>query len=246
LTTLLWLYLPELRFVQFPFRFLSVIGVVLPLVVFGNGIAPKLTKTACGLMAALAMLPPLFYMRIAPVASSALPSYAAYLRQGYPGTDEYTPTGAVTQNSPATLAPVIADSPSDVLRCSVTSLPGGARLKNISVDTDGVCRVRFDTYFYPYWEAADETGGKLLTSRDDAGLLIVEVPKGQHTVHVRFHVYSVVRMISMAVSLAVFLCFFFEVWRYLRSGTREPQIDSVSGLGREVTISGIPTAKGTS
>jgi len=231
-TAVLWLYLPELRFVQFPFRFLSIIGAVLPLIVLGGRVNRKLVITACGLTALLALLPLASYLRIAPVASMGLPDHAAIIQQGYPGTEEYTPTGAVTLNSPVALAPVSVANDSPGARCKLASLSNGPRLKLISVDTDSLCRVRFATYFYPYWQAEDETGNVLQTSRDDAGLLVVAVPKGRHTVQIRFHVYSAVRMNSMAVSLFAFLTLLLGLWKYSRSDAPKSHTGDTLPLAR--------------
>jgi hypothetical protein len=233
-TAVLWLYLPAFRYIQFPFRFLAIIGAVLPLIVIGSGASSKLLKSACGLMTLLALLPLIAYLRISPAASSGIPDLSAEIRQGYPGTVEYVPTGAVTQNMPITLTPASVTNDSSDSGCRLVNLSNGPHFKLVSVDAQALCRVRFATYFYPYWMATDEAGKRLQTSRDDAGLLVVTVPAGQHTVQIRFHAYSPVRVISMAVSLVAFLFLALELWKYSRNSTSESHASELNSLAKAV------------
>ncbi len=242
LSAVLWHRLPELRFVQFPFRFLATIGVVLPLVALGTGIRPWLMKTACALTVALAMLPVIFYLRIAPASYSATMDYLAALQHGYPGTEEYVPVGTKLPSSPLALMPVGVVGDSRGSQCSVNALPGGPRFRLVAVSAGALCRLRFPVYFYPYWEAMDETGAKLITSRDDAGLLIVEVPKGQHTVRVRFHVYSLIRIVSVAASFAVFLYFLLEFLRFRRRNALRARTEQQPMPRQDSDRSNVPTA----
>lgn len=242
LSAALWLYLPELRYVQFPFRFLSVIGAVLPLILLGKSISPALMKGACVLMGMLAFLPIIFYMRIAPLPSTSLPNYSAFIQNGYPGTPEYTPAGALTQTSPPEISPVTVASGPEA-QCQVSSLPGHAQLKQASVDASGLCHVQFATYFYPYWVATDENGKRLQTLRDNAGLLIVEIPKGQHIIHVSFDDYSWVRVISIAVSFASILYFLIELWRLSQPGAPGFPMALISKLNHRLNNSDLQAAK---
>jgi hypothetical protein len=242
LATVCWLYLPELRFVQFPFRFLSVLGAVLPLIVIGNGIDRKVMNTSCGLMALLALLPLIFYLRINPDTPSDLPDLSSEIRLGYSGTAEYTPVGAVTRNTPIALTPVSVASDFANSRCTLSDLSNGPRLKLISVEAESLCHVRFATYFYPYWEAKDEGGKSFQTSRDDAGLLVVAVPRGQHTIQVRFHAHSPARIISMAISAVAALFLVIGLLKYSWKSTSEPHVgNALSALARREEKAAVPT-----
>jgi hypothetical protein len=221
LATVLWLYLPEIGFVQYPFRFLAVMGTVLPLVVISRGVAHKLRVATCILMAFLSMLPPLFYFRIKAVNFESVQKLAQSLAHGYPGTREYTPAGAIARRAPTALLALSVANDSQSSQCSLLSLSDGQRLKVISVHAESPCRVRIATYFYPYWQATDESGEILQTSRDDAGLLVVTVPKGRHTVQIRFHPYSPIRILSMVISLVTIVCLIVEFWKSFRKGKRE-------------------------
>lgn len=220
-TTVLWLYLPEIRYIQFPFRFLSIIGAVLPLIITGNGINRTFLKTTCCLMALMALLPLISYLLIKPATSSNILDLSAVSRHGYSGTVEYVPAGALVQNTPIKLMPVSVDNDPFDATCKVAMLSGGPRLKLISVDSHGPCRIKFATYFYPYWVAADEAGNRLQTRRNDAGLLVVTVPAGQHTIQLRFQAHSVVRMISMAISLVTFTLIALGLWKFPRNNASE-------------------------
>jgi hypothetical protein len=111
------------------------------------------------------------------------------------------------------------------------------------VISDSSCRVRLPIYFYPYWEAIDEAGRKLVTSRDDAGMLLVEVPTGSHTVRVRFHAYSLVRIVSLVASFGVFLYFAMAMMRFARRNSLKSHGETQSALGEEGDRSGVPVAE---
>ena len=228
LSIVFWWYLPGLRFVQFPFRFLSVLGVAVPLTVMAKGFNPRVMGASCGVLAALALLPLIFYLRINKIVPSSLPDLSGAISHGYPGTEEYTPTGAVTRLAPVTLAPVTWSDNSQGAQCNLLSYSNGARLKLVSVNAESVCRVRFATYFYPYWEATDEAGTRLQTSRDDAGLLVVSVPKGQHSVQVRFHAHSLVRTIAFGISALTILSLILGLWKGSLGGTPGARAEQAS------------------
>jgi uncharacterized membrane protein YfhO len=60
-------------------------------------------------------------------------------------------------------------------------------------------------FFYPYWRATDEAGNVLQTSRDPYGLLLIQVPAGQHTIQLAFVAASTARSVSIAVSILTLL-----------------------------------------
>jgi hypothetical protein len=63
-------------------------------------------------------------------------------------------------------------------------------------------------YYYPYWQAIDESGTHLETRRDADGLLLVSVPAGEHTIRLVFEARSVIRTGSLILSLlSLFLVF---------------------------------------
>lgn len=68
-------------------------------------------------------------------------------------------------------------------------------------DSEGICRVRLATLFYPYWFAVDETGKSLPATEGADGLLLVTAPAGKHTVRVEFRPVSAARTAWRAVSL---------------------------------------------
>ena len=241
-TALLWQYLPQLRYVQFPFRFLAILGVVLPLVVLSSAMKPWAVKTAAGLSVALALFPVAFYLRIAPSSPSTTANYLAALESGYPGTEEYTPAGGTLVLSPTMALSVSAVSdPGN--QCSVSNLATGTRTRKIAVISESPCRVRFPIYFYPYWEAADEAGDKLVTSRDSSGMLLVDVPRGRHTVRVRFHPYSMLRLFSLTASFAVFLYFAVTLMRFLRKESKRSNTQFPSSLGTGTHQPDVPAAE---
>lgn len=192
-----WDVVPELHVVQFPYRFLSIIGAIVPLTILGKDAKPRFTLYACAILFLLALLPPIFYLRNAPGRVSRLPDLDSSTRAGYRGWDEYVPAGGRMLSAPS-FVPRLAVAEGS---CDARLLPSSPYEKRVGVDTDAGCSIRLGNYYYPLWKATDEWGRPLVTSRDHAGLLLVRVPRGRHSVQVRFSKKSIARTISKTGSL---------------------------------------------
>lgn len=202
----LWKHAPELRFVQFPLRFLSVIGVALPLLLLSRGTRTGLRRSAYLLTALLSMTPFLAYLSEQAVASNRSPPLpellASWQRKGAP---EYLPAGTMMPPGPANFPVISSVDASNPLAadstCQVNLMHQTSELRMFRTLSPHTCRIRLTLYFYPYWHASDESGQPLATLRESTGLLLVDVPGGQHTVSVAFHPESQIRTASMALSL---------------------------------------------
>lgn len=202
ITTVLWIYAPGLRFVQFPFRFLAIIGVILPMIALGENLSRTFSRAAFVTVAVLALLPLIFYLRINPSLPSTLPDVSLIQRIGHPGTEEYTPSAAATRISPIRLPALVAKgSPGSTCGASLIK-PG--RLQ-VAVSASGDCYVQLATYFYPYWEAIDESGNRLKTSSGESGILVVAAPPGTHRIQIIFRAVSGLRRFSRGLSLLTLL-----------------------------------------
>jgi hypothetical protein len=147
LSTPIWQYLPELAFLQFPWRLLTLLTPILALAIaLLLDIVPRTLKlspsaqdrttTALTLLLPLAIAVPAYHLYHQPPDPTADPTHLAQLfttHHGFPPTDEYTPT--LADNDPlrtANPAYWLAHSPNDP---APNTLPTPAEL-NPNLDTD--------------------------------------------------------------------------------------------------------------
>lgn len=202
----LWQHAPELRFVQFPLRFLSVIGVALPLLLLSRGTRPSLRRPAYALTVLLSVTPFIAYLSEQAVAANRTPPLpellASWHRKGAP---EYLPAGTTMPAGPANLPDVSSVNPSNPVAANPNCQAGidrqNATIRILHTSSITPCRLRLTLYFYPYWRASDETGKELPVLRESTGLLLIDVPAGSYTVTLIFHPASRTRTASFLASL---------------------------------------------
>ena len=212
-----WTYLPQLWLVQHPFRFLALLDVALPLILFSEGTRRDIRKPAYDGFAMMASMPVLmFLVMIASPENHWRPlnaSLSMWKQHGYRGAAEYVPATATAPDGPVTLSALSVLNPEPKNPCTVTPLPRDRGTLTFKVDSKAGCSVRIATFDYPAWQAIDETGGPVATTHDQSGLFVVAVPAGSHTVQVSFHGRSRVRTISSLLSLATVLALPGLWWR---------------------------------
>jgi hypothetical protein len=191
-TSILWVLLPKLRFVQFPWRWMSLLAVVFA-VFLGNAMGRKLwgwvwavvTFALIGGTAVVLVERGWWDTEDIPALREALAK-----GEGFDGTDEYDPTGDDHTNIP-TKSPEAAAVDTD-------STPGPNSMPKIHVDRwspeDKEVSVSSREGFflalrllnYPAWRA--EVNGAAVTPQrgDDFSQMIVPVPAGESHVRVRF------------------------------------------------------------
>ncbi len=208
-TAFLWRSLPEFSFIGFPYRFLAIIAAALPLVLLAKESPRGLRMPAYVLMTLMALLPFLGYTRRGfQVERRPYPRFAeriAQFRQGYAGLPEFVPAKAAKPDAPVHLFPAVAEGSDAYSTCRVAVLSMTPQLQVFSTVSIHVCRVRLALFFYPYWRAFDMAGAELPTESDPAGLLVVAVPAGRHTVRVVFKAGSPLRTASAMLSIAAAL-----------------------------------------
>ncbi len=230
----LWLYLPELRFVQFPFRFLALLGAVLPLLLFAPQpeLAPppdpkllprRSPRSACLALGALSLIALLGYLSMTGLTRRRIPPLATFAARGTTAP-EYLPAGATPPTPPLHLQPTPnpkpvsppqdppQDRPQDQLQDQLQDQPApppsnatptqtSPNLRVLRTRNTSPCRLRLALFDYPFWRASDESLHPLSTARDPSGLLLIEVPAGDHLVSVAFHPASTTRTASAILSL---------------------------------------------
>jgi hypothetical protein len=213
-TSPLWAVLPKLRFVQFPWRWMSLLSVVFA-VFLGSAMGRKrwgwvwavITFTLIGGTAAVLVERGWWDTQDIPALRAAIAN-----GEGFDGTDEYDPAGDDHTN-------ILTKSPQAMVM-DTDSIPGPNSRPTIRVERwspeDKVVSVNSREPFflglrllnYPAWRA--EVNGVAVTPRggDDYNQMIVPVPAGDSHVRVRF-VRTWDRTLGAGLSLAAA---FFLLW----------------------------------
>jgi hypothetical protein len=241
ISAFLWQHLPQLRFADFPFRFMAQSGVALPLILFARGAKTILRKPSYVVVGVLALLP--FALYLAPIgfrhqlrtqfapflfpntsrvyASSSVEMrtptisdpVAKWTRIGYPGWSSFVPAGATTPIAPTNFPLASSEEPTPSGACSASLESPRKGQKILETDSSAPCKVRVKIYYYPYWRAVDESGDLLPTAKDSYGLLLVSVPSGKHTVRLIFRAHSGVRTAGLFVSLVSLVLIAFAIFK---------------------------------
>jgi hypothetical protein len=209
-TSILWALLPKLRFVQFPWRWMSLLAVVFA-VFLGNAMGRKrwgwvwavVTFALIGGTAVVLVERGWWDTEDIPALREAMAK-----GEGFDGTDEYDPLGDDHTNIPT-------KSPEAIV-VDTDSTPGPNSIPKIQVDRwspeDKEVSVNSRERFllglrllnYPAWRA--EVNGAAVTPRrgDDFSQMIVPMPAGESHVRVRF-TRTPDRTLGGSVSLASLL-----------------------------------------
>jgi hypothetical protein len=204
----LWTYLPKLRFVQFPWRWMSMIALVASCFLAW---AIQKRRGSVWFAALVALSLPLAVFQVnntwwdgdeMPTMRDAIDS-----GQGFDGTDEYDPLGDDHLDLPGTapLAKVLPADPDDE-----DSPPPKAQVqislwkpeqKEIRVDATGPARVALRLLNYPAWRA--QLNGKTISPEhlDNLEEMVIPIPQGASTIRVDF-LRTADRKLGNALSLA--------------------------------------------
>jgi hypothetical protein len=207
----LWSYLPKLRFVQFPWRWMSIIALV------------------CCCFLALLIEKPRGWLWFAAILALSIPLSAFLVRNtwwdpdemptqadaidsgnGFEGTDEYDPAGDDHMDLPpsAPLAKVLpADSgDSATPHASVQVQHWSPECKQIRVDAQSGARIALRLLNYPAWRV--RVNGHLVTPErmDNFNEMVIPVASGGSVIRVQF-VRTLDRWVGDAISaLSVLWC----------------------------------------
>jgi hypothetical protein len=212
----LWTYLPKLRFVQFPWRWMSIIALVAACLV-----AFSMERRRAWLwFAALFMLGCSFaYVQVTntwwdqdevPTMRDALDT-----GHGFDGTDEYDPLGDDHADLPANalLATVLPDDSADakISEPKLQFLRWTAEDREVLVSTPSPARVALRLLNYPAWRV--EVNGKPVTPErlDDFNQMVVPIDAGKSDIQVHF-ARTTDRTIGNAISAVAALCAIILLW----------------------------------
>jgi hypothetical protein len=216
LSAFLWELLPELRFVQFPWRWMSMIALVAACF-----IAFAMDKRLAWIwFAALFVVGCSFsYFQVTNTwwDGDEVPTMRDALNtgHGFDGTDEYDPLGDDHADLPANvlLATVLPADSSDTAapQAQVQFLRWSAENKDVLVDTLSPARVALRLLNYPAWRV--EVNGKPVTPErlDDFNQMVVPVDAGRSDIRVRF-TRTTDRTIGNVISAAAALLAIILFW----------------------------------
>jgi hypothetical protein len=224
LTLPLWSHLPKLRFVQFPWRWMSVIAVVAACFV---ALAMEKRRAWLWFSVLFLLSLSLAYFQVVNTwwDEDEMPDMrdALVTGHGFDGTDEYDPLGDDHLDLPldAPLAKILpADSAdSSTPQAQLQIQHWSTEQKEIRVDTPSEARVALRLLNYPAWRV--EVNGKPLSPErmDDVNQMVVPVEAGSSEIRVQF-VRTADRKLGNAVSAASALFAAILLW-VGRKRTRE-------------------------
>lgn len=213
-STLLWRYLPELAFLQFPWRLLSVVGAILAfgVALIFSRISPSSRRwSLLGPLLAIAFVTSITAWGITEFRQSCedldLPTARAQLFDTHHGTsptDEYTPSAADNDVlrwddpsfwlslNPAAFAPGTVPNPAATIlnydeSPEVAQTVSGIAPHHLEMHLTHPETLIFNLRDYPAWQVT--RNGALLADhqqRDD-GLLAVALPAGTSVIDIRWH-----------------------------------------------------------
>ena len=191
LTSVLWMYLPKMRFVQFPWRWMSMVAVIYAC--FVAAVAEK-RRGWIAPMILLALSVPLANLMVEngwwdpdemPTQQAAITSGT-----GFEGTDEYDPVGDDHLDLPpnAPLAKALSDTspPIPAQNVDLRIMTWGTGYKEIQVNSREAAHIALRVVNYPAWHVS-VNGEKVKPERlDDINQMVVPVAAGNSLIEARF------------------------------------------------------------
>jgi hypothetical protein len=222
-TNIFWTYLPKLRFLQFPWRWLTVLAVVFLLFV--------------GWTAARRWLVPLWiaFLLVAFITGAYLVRHtwwdaedANFVkasiddRTGFEGTDEYDPLGDDHTDVPQKQPEAIVISEEEIHpapKSNVHILRWTAEDRMVWVKTEGKAAVRLRLLHYPAWQVT--VNGKLAEARRTVSYdaILVPIAAGESRIEARL-IRTRDRTVGGWISFASFLGLAGLAWPFRRSATK--------------------------
>jgi uncharacterized membrane protein len=193
ITLPVWNLLPKLRFVQFPWRWMSILAVIC-CCFLAAAIERRRGWLWLALYALLAVPLASFLVQNAWWDPDEMPTQQAAITSdsGYEGVDEYDPLGddhldLPRQAPPAAIIPVTTDEEiTQPARVKIRIERWDPETKNISVESSGPAMVALRLLNYPAWQVT--VNGRSVTPQrpDDMNQMLVPIEAGKSEIQVRF------------------------------------------------------------
>jgi hypothetical protein len=226
----LWSLVPKLRFVQFPWRWMSVIAVVACCFV---ALAIEKRRGWLWFAVLLVLTLPLAALLVENTwwDQDEMPDQREAITsgQGFDGTDEYDPLGDSHMDLPlhAPLASVLPADPGDTAtpQARVQIQRWTTEQKEIRVDAPSEARVALRLLNYPAWQV-QVNGKTVLPERpDDFNQMVIPVEAGNSEIRVRF-VRTFDRKLGNGISAASTLLAALLLWIERKRAKGSPSIDA--------------------
>ena len=216
-TLILWEMLPKLRFIQFPWRWMSILSVSFAYFVAAAVVKRRFRWVWVGAVLVLLGGMATFFVRTTWWDSDDVATLAAGIAagSGFDGVDEYDPVGDDHYNLPAK-AP-----PAKILPAEDSAAGGAATIlvqrwlvnqKELRVTATAPVALALRLLNYPAWRVEVNGTRVAPATAADSGQMILKLPAGQSRVSVRF-VRTMDRVVGDLVSLAALLFAFVLIRR---------------------------------
>jgi hypothetical protein len=214
-TAILWAVLPKLRFVQFPWRWMSILSVPFAYFLAAAVVKRRFRWICIGSMLVVLTVMAIFFVRATWWDSDDVSTLRAGIAAGigFDGVDEYDPVGDDHYNLPAKERParILADSSSAGAGATILVERWTATEKKLRITSGGPARVALRLLNYPAWRV--EVNGSQIApdSAADSGQMILELPAGESRVTAQFvrtrdrTAGGVVSLASLLVALVLVL-----------------------------------------
>jgi hypothetical protein len=217
-SSIFWEYLPKLRFVQFPWRWMAVLAVAFAY--FGAAaVAWKKVRWVFGFVAGVAIVGTAsFLVHKAWWDSEDIPVLRAAIAegQGYDGTDEYDPIGDDHTDLPVKAERVQilpgAGGEGELPRAKVEIQKWTAEEKVVAVKSGKAARVALRLLNYPAWKVEVFHEGKTsLGKLEESSRMILRLPPGDSLVKARF-VRTWDRLTGLSIASAAGILLVLVLW----------------------------------
>jgi hypothetical protein len=213
-TAILWNVLPELRFVQFPWRWMSILAVAFA-VFLGTAASRRLGRLVAAVVLAILGGTGVFLAKHGWWDGNDIPTLRAAIERGdgFDGTDEYDPLdprGYDRYNLPGK-APLVRMLPpeedsSKMSNAIISVVKWTAEEKILRVKAQGPLRIALRLVNYPAWRV-EVNGGQIAPERADGyDQMIVPVAAGESRIRALF-TRTQDRTLGAAISLVSLLTF---------------------------------------
>lgn len=210
LSTPLWQYMPQVKYLQFPFRFLPFLSLGTVLLLCANAVPSRLRNVGSFILLSLSICPLFAYTRLLPFQRfESLTSTLIAWDKGFEGVREYVPIGVpATRALPINELALQKQGPFTASLCHPLLVSTTANKKIVAVSNLGGCTLTLNTFYYPFWKASLENGIVISVKASIEGLLQVQLPAGTHTVTLSFMPQTRVRALSATASFitCIMLC----------------------------------------
>jgi len=207
-SSLLWQTLPKLRFVQFPWRWMSIVSVPFAYFLAAAVVKRRLRWIWVGSVLVVLGTMAIFFVRSTWWDTDDVATLRAGIAAGtgFDGVDEYDPVGDDHYNLPAQAAQatVVADPSNTSEGITILVERWTAAEKTLRITSGGPARVALRLLNYPAWRV--EVNGSQVAPENaaDSGQMILALPAGESRVTAQF-LRTRDRTVGILISLVSFL-----------------------------------------